>query len=80
MSEHPHPARKGTRRPTILHADGWIGDGRTLCGIVEEGDATVGLEKPMIAKVGETVDCCDCRHAILHVRRSFADNYVVRRD
>jgi hypothetical protein len=54
-----------------LHAAGWNGDGRTLCGVVDEGDASIGLERPVVATRGHAISCKDCRAIIRYAHVGF---------
>ncbi len=56
---------------TTIHAEGPNGDGRTLCGIVEEGDQSIGLEAPTVATCGYAITCNDCRAVLLHAHANF---------
>ena len=62
----------------LRHASGWNGDGRTLCGLVEEGDAAIGESAPIIAVAGH-ITCPDCRGIISHVVANVTSTFTVRR-
>jgi len=50
-----------------VHLDSPVGDGRTLCGDVEEGDEPLGIE-PANPTSKTTVTCPDCIRIIAYCR------------
>lgn len=64
-----------------VHANGWSGDGRTLCGIALEGECARGeggLPAPIIAKESDEITCEDCRETIRYCQSGFTKNFRVR--
>lgn len=62
----------------MKHAHSPIGDGRTLCGVANEGNplgdkypADELSAPPAYAEIGEEVDCPDCTRIIQHAQVCF---------
>lgn len=63
----------------MKHAHNSIGDGRTLCGVANEGNplgdnypADELGAPPVYAEIGEYVDCPDCVRVIDFAQRCFS--------
>lgn len=48
----------------LLHAVDPYGDGRSLCGDVDEGDPTLDIPAPAYARKGQYVTCPTCLHTL----------------
>jgi hypothetical protein len=62
----------------VAHAEGWNGEGRTLCGIALEGFASGDTEVILLAAPGRMVTCDDCKRLIAHCQDRYTYTFKVR--